>query len=71
MSDNVPSHATKVAFTYGRSMQGVIYVWQTKGGKYQWSAMGNCGEGRTRDEAIDQAREWIVNDYDPLNDPLK
>lgn len=64
--DNVPAFAKCINFQYGRSMKATIYVWQTKGGTWYWSAMGNTGENKTEDLAVGAAREYIMNDYDPL-----
>lgn len=71
MSNSGRTEVTEVVFKYGKGKDGKFMIWKTKGGKWQWDAMGNCGEALTRDEAIAEAREWIVNDYDKHNDPLK
>lgn len=63
----IPENAIEVTFQYGRNQNGTFYVWETKGGKWQWQALGNCGEAKSQKAAISQAREWIMNGYDPLS----
>lgn len=55
-------------------MEGTIFIWpayKRNGTPFYWSAFGNSGKAKCFDEALSQAREWIMNDYDPLNDNNK
>ncbi len=52
----------RVQFEYGNGLKGIFHVKETKGGRYQWFARGNCGEESTMTEAIKAAREWIQFD---------
>ena len=59
-----------VKFKYRGCLTKLI-VRSTEGGKYQWEALGNTGEAKSLNEAISQAREYVMSGYDPLNDRNK
>lgn len=68
-SANIPANATEVTFKYGKGIDGSFYVWPARG-KWQWEALGNNGEEDSQEKAITSARDWILYDYDPMNDPM-
>jgi hypothetical protein len=48
---------TRVFCTKKRS--AIISHWETKAGKHQWQAAGNCGEEPTQEQALAAARRWV------------
>jgi hypothetical protein len=60
---NIPDHATKITFEYGKGMQGVFHIWRTPQDRWQWHAVGADGEEGTAREALTQARKWITDGY--------
>lgn len=63
MINNIPPHAIPVTFMYGAERDGTFYIWETRGGNWQWDAFSNCGEEATMNEAIAAARTWIKDNY--------
>lgn len=61
---SIPAGAIKATFHYNHNVVE-YYVWEIKGGKYQWTAQGNSGEAISLSEALKQAREWIM--FDKMN----
>lgn len=56
-----------ITFTYG-THSGVFYVQETKGGKWQWVALGNTGEEDTMNKAIAAGRNWVRFDINKQGD---
>lgn len=58
MTDNIPANARRITYDYGHGISGTFHLWESHG-RWQWSALGNCGEESTQLEAYYAARHWI------------
>jgi len=60
VKDNIPPNAELIRYDYGKH-KGFYFVWSSNNG-WQWSALGNSGRAATKNLAMQQAHDWIVND---------
>lgn len=59
----IPTNSIGIHYSYPRA-NGKFYIWEAKGGKWQWHAAGNDGEAANMNDAIRDARLWVMNGYD-------